>query len=414
MTEGCAIASKSKSQNDSNPKLNRSTEPVHLYASTGERKKLPTHKPSAPLKSKVKSKDPSSHSQNPGTKRKRVAQLVGKKCLVWCKMNSVKTQALWDTGAQVSIMSEAWKSQNLPEAKTNPISDLLSDDELLDLRAANGSEIPFQGWVEVSLSLCDPKGKTTTKSEEVIVPVLVSREIVQKPILGFNAIEEMIREGEDQVQPSERVALLRQSLRLGSGKAEALLNLIQGATNEHVSYYVKTGRTSIVVPGGQTKCISCPVKTDLKIKTEMLFEPVGNLSLEEGLDITCQLVNISRSSRKVNIYVRNAMHHDLTMPGKVVIGSIQRITDCYPVYSEENQVNSVVVETPQIPPNSATEKSQSDSQDKLWDPPVNVDHLTTEQQVVVKQMLREESSAFARHKDDVGHIKNLKMDTDAD
>lgn len=29
---------------------------------------------------------------------------------------------------------------------------------------------------------------------------------------------------------------------------------------------------------------------------------------------------------------------------------------------------------------------------------------------MVKQMLREESSTFARHKDDVGCIKNLKMD----
>ena len=363
---------------------------------------MPTH-PSVPLKSNVKQP---SHSHNPGTKRKQVAQLVGKKCLVWCKMNSVKTQALWDTGAQVSIMSEAWKSQNLPETKINPISDLLSDGELLNLRAANGSEIPFQGWVEVSLSLC----AKTAKSDEIIVPVLVSRDIIQRPIIGFNAIEEIMRYREDQVQPSERVALLRHSLRLGSGKAEALLNLIQGATNENVTYPVKTGRTSVVVPGGQIRCFSCPVQTDLKVKTEMLFEPEENLSLEEGLEITCQLVNISCSSRKVNIYVRNATHHDITMPGKTVIGSIQRITDCYPVYSEEHQVNSVAAENAQTPPNSTTRKSQSDPRNELWDPPVNVDHLTKEQQAVVKQMIREESSTFARHKDEVGYIKNLKMD----
>lgn len=43
-------------------------------------------------------------------------------------------------------MSEAWPSQNVPDAKINPISDLLSDDELLDLKGANGLEIPFQSF----------------------------------------------------------------------------------------------------------------------------------------------------------------------------------------------------------------------------------------------------------------------------
>lgn len=47
------------------------------------------------------------------------------------------------------------------------------------------------------------------------------------------------------------------------------------------------------------------------------------------------------------------------MPGKTVIGSMQRIADCYLVYIGE---------------------------DKLWDPPLNL---------LVNQMLSEESGAFA-------------------
>ncbi len=142
----------------------------------------------------------------------------------------------------------------------------------------------------------------------------------------------------------------------------------------------------------------------------MLFEPEENLSLEEGLKVTCQLINVSCSTHKVNIYVRNTFHHDITVPGKTVIGGIQRITHCYPVYSEEHQVNSVVVENSQTTSNLTTEKSHCDPRNKVWDPPVNLNHLTSEQQTVVKQMLREESGAFARHKDEVGFIKNLKMD----
>lgn len=403
------MTSESKSQSDPNPEISK-PESVGLCTMQGKKRNLHTcHPHAAPLKSTVKRTDQPTCSFDPCTKRKQVAQLVGKKCLVWFKINGVKTQALWDTGAQVSIMSEAWKTQNLPDAKINPISDLLNGDELLDLRAANGSEIPFQGWVEVSLSLCNPKAKTT-RSDEILVPVLVSRDIVQKPIIGFNAIEELMREREDQGQPSERVVLLRNSLRLGSGKAEALLNLIQGVTSENATYAVKTGRTAVVVPGGQIQCISCSVNTGLKVKTEMLFEPEENLSLDEGLNISCQLVNISCSSKKVNIYVRNTTGHDITMPGKTVIGSLQRITDCYPIGPEEHQVNSVAVGNSQTSPHSEIGVSQTAQEDEMWDPPVNLDHLTSEQQALVKQVLREESGAFARNKDEVGYIKNLKMD----
>ena len=48
--------------------------------------------------------------------------------------------------------------------------------------------------------------------------------------------------------------------------------------------------------------------------------------------------------------------------------------------------------------------------EKPCDPPVNLSHLTPEQQAVVMEMLREESGAFAKHKEDIIYIKNLKID----
>lgn len=103
------------------------------------------------------------------------------------------------------------------------------------------------------------------------------------------------------------------------------------------------------MPGGQTKCITCLCRTDLKVKSEMLFEPEVDLSLDEGLTINCQLLNVSCPTCKVNIFIRNTTQHDITMPGRSVIGSIQRITDSYLVQPEEQQINSVVVETPPAP-----------------------------------------------------------------
>lgn len=128
-----------------NPNVNIHSPPQPTKAKQETIKRQPKPHPQASVEPKTKRKDKPSQSPMHLTERKQAAQLVGKKCLVWFRLNNIKTQALWDTGAQVSIMSEAWKSDNLPDAKICPISDLLSDDELLDLRAANGLEIPFEG-----------------------------------------------------------------------------------------------------------------------------------------------------------------------------------------------------------------------------------------------------------------------------
>ena len=63
--------------------------------------------------------------------------------MVQCVMNNVQTQALWDTSAQVSIVSKDWIAEKLPTAESHRMDD---NDTGLDLEAANGTEIPYEGW----------------------------------------------------------------------------------------------------------------------------------------------------------------------------------------------------------------------------------------------------------------------------
>jgi len=48
--------------------------------------------------------------------------------------------------------------------------------------------------------------------------------------------------------------------------------------------------------------------------------------------------------------------------------------------------------------------NESKPEKQLWDPPVNLSHLTSEQQHKVRQKLREESEVFARDVRDTGCI----------
>ena len=138
-----------------------------------------------------------------------VARFVGKKCKLSCVLNGVPLEALSDTGAQVSIVSKSWLEEYLPSSKLRNIEELLGEDvglnsklkniqELLgedvrlNLRTANGGTIPFEGWVEVQFQL----SSDTESSSSLTVPFLIARDELETPIIGYNVIEEVVKDRE--------------------------------------------------------------------------------------------------------------------------------------------------------------------------------------------------------------------------
>ena len=60
----------------------------------------------------------------------QVVRLVGRKCTVKCVLNGVEADALWDTGAQVSIISRSWSKRCLPGCDIRNMTELLGMDGL--------------------------------------------------------------------------------------------------------------------------------------------------------------------------------------------------------------------------------------------------------------------------------------------
>lgn len=113
----------------------------------------------------------------------KVALLIGKKYLIDCYIHDQMTRALWDSGAQVTIIDEKWSRENLPDAKLRDICAILDADKTLDITAANGDSIPYVGWVEAPFKLAS-NGVSAT---EVIVPILVTKGktgVLPNPLLG--------------------------------------------------------------------------------------------------------------------------------------------------------------------------------------------------------------------------------------
>ena len=114
----------------------------------------------------------------------RLINLAGRRCTVKGKLNRKTIKILWDTRAQVSIISVGFLEDNFRNVVIRDVGELFNCD--LTLTATNGNSIPYKGWVELDFQIGD--------SENIIpVPFLVANEKFKLPLLGFNVIEYLIK-----------------------------------------------------------------------------------------------------------------------------------------------------------------------------------------------------------------------------
>ena len=74
-----------------------------------------------------------------------------------------------------------------------PISEIVGS-EVIDLKAANGSEIPYLGFVELDLKLTSADSNST---ETLRVPFLVTGTYQEiSVVIGFNVLKEIITESD--------------------------------------------------------------------------------------------------------------------------------------------------------------------------------------------------------------------------
>ena len=210
--------------------------------------------------------------------RASVGRLVGNKCLVHCTLNDRPVTALWDTGAQVSIMSEDFRQTELPASKIKNIHELLGIQETIKLQAANGTQIPYCGWVEIKVRL---RGND---NQEVLVPFLITEQNIGPPIIGFNVIELFVREG---TVNSEHVHFT-EGMKASFDKETrehipALINLLTNNNSDNFCS-VKTTKEHIVIPRAQSINVQCRANTGpVRDTIPVLYEPDEHLELPFGL-----------------------------------------------------------------------------------------------------------------------------------
>ncbi len=89
--------------------------------------------------------------------------------------------ALWDTGAQVTIISETFMHKQSLTNKLRNVEELSGVLEKIELKAANGTPIPYCGWTELHV-------RVNETQPDIVVPFLVTKENIGPPTIEFNVI----------------------------------------------------------------------------------------------------------------------------------------------------------------------------------------------------------------------------------
>lgn len=186
--------------------------------------------------------------QSPGVAKARaVAGLIGKKALVQSYINDLAVTSLLDSGSQVSIVSRAWKEEYLTDLSIHSVSEILGEEELKVI-AANGSLIPYDGWVAITVNL--------PGNLSISVPFLISSYPMDRPLIGFNVLEVLICGKPERLMPVLS-SLLSNAISVPKETAKALVNFIQTAKPVMQQGRLRTGAKDIVLPAGQVLWVRC-------------------------------------------------------------------------------------------------------------------------------------------------------------
>lgn len=163
-------------------------------------------------------------------------------------------------------MDERWKEEYSPDLRLRVVSEILDLPDDLTLTAANGTDMPYPGWIEMTFQLASE----TNLAKELLIPVLVMEGChLSHPIIGFNVIEHILKTTEK----TKQYSTVRKAFpSLKRNKVRAFIQAVSAERTDE--YAVKTKKEIIAVPKHSSFQIECCIAAQpFKENMTMLFQP---------------------------------------------------------------------------------------------------------------------------------------------
>ncbi len=117
----------------------------------------------------------------------------------------------------------------------------------------NGDPFPFDEWTVIKVNLLENEDPSLSMN----VPFLVSKKPIERPLLCFNVIEELIQEQPEQLMQT-LTALLAGAIDVPNEKAQTLIEVIRTAEEDECGR-LKVGQRVIIIPAVQIAWVQCRV-----------------------------------------------------------------------------------------------------------------------------------------------------------
>eukprot|EP00795_Rhopilema_esculentum_P009679 gene9679-17449_t len=174
---------------------------------------------------------------------------------------------------------------------------IVGDIDEIKLIAANGTPIPYEGWVELKLELLSD---SKDEKNSIVVPFLVMKGKLDLPIIGFNAICELTRclPATSLENDTHLIKQLKGSIPILADDRQclSLITALKTSSGNEYVCAVKTSKKDIIVP---QRSIT-PVKTRGNTgfiathNTSAIFEPEITGGFPDGLQLAETLVMLKR------------------------------------------------------------------------------------------------------------------------
>ena len=82
----------------------------------------------------------------------QLVNIIGRKSIVTCFLFDITCKILWDTRANIIVISKSYVRQKFPYLKMRKLREILDNTDNFQVIWGNQRKLPYDGWVEMEVS----------------------------------------------------------------------------------------------------------------------------------------------------------------------------------------------------------------------------------------------------------------------
>ena len=149
---------------------------------------------------------------------------------------------------------------------------------------------------------------------------LVTEQYLDSPLIGFNVIEEIVKDSNGDVAFCQ--AITSSFTDLDSRTTPAFVNFVENLNQEELNqeelYFLKTTKRHITLPPKESQRVTCRANTGpVERNTPILFEPDEASPWPNNLEVSETLLTVKKGkSSQVDIKITNNTNHAIVLWGR--------------------------------------------------------------------------------------------------